>query len=157
MSITADLITRIIDQTDLSYNYCWKIPTDKNIGEQRNFRHRIRYCDMLFQYKNFDLRNISFLRRMREKITIMMFFSKYLAHAVFKNVYSSKSISSKNVIVKSILIWPWWWMKTILYYYQIHFVANEWYSSACLGSCDHWKKNKVCLNVLTVLNLYFIC
>lgn len=92
-----------------------------------------------------------------EKNNTYSVFSKYLAHAVFKNVYSSKSISSKNVIVKSILIWPWWWMKTIFYYYQIHFVANEWYSSACLGSCDHWKKNTVCLNVLTVLNLYFIC
>lgn len=157
MSITADLITRIIDQTDLSYNYCWKIPTDKNIGEQRNFRHRIRYCDMLFQYKNFDLRNISFLLENARKNSNNDGFSKYLAHAVFKNVYSSKSIRSKNVIVKSILIWQWRWMKTIFYYYQINFVANEWYSSACLGSCDPWKKNKVCLNVLTVLNLYFIC
>lgn len=84
MSITADLITRIIDQTDLSYNYCWKIPTDKNIGEQRNFRHRIRYCDMLFQYKNFDLRNISFLWRMREKITIMMFFFEIFGTCSFQ-------------------------------------------------------------------------
>lgn len=99
MSITADLITRIIDQTDLSYNYCWKIPTDKNIGEQRNFRHRIRYCDMLFQYKNFDLRNISFLWRMRENITIMMFF-RNIWHMQF-----SKMSIHQNLFLRKM----WWW------------------------------------------------
>lgn len=99
MSITADLITRIIDQTDLSYNYCWKIPTDKNIGEQRNFRHRIRYCDMLFQYKNFELRNISFLWRMRENITIMMFF-RNIWHMQF-----SKMSIHQNLFLRKM----WWW------------------------------------------------
>lgn len=104
MSITADLITRIIDQTDLSYNYCWKIPTDKNIEEQRNFRHRIRYCDMLFQYKNFDLRNISFLRRMREKITIMMFFFRNIWHMQF-----SKMSIHQNLFLRKMLLWNQFW------------------------------------------------
>lgn len=104
MSITADLITRIIDQTDLSYNYCWKIPTDKNIEEQRNFRHRIRYCDMLFQYKNFDLRNISFLRRMREKITIMMCFFRNIWHMQF-----SKMSIHQNLFLRKMLLWNQFW------------------------------------------------
>lgn len=99
MSNTVVLITRIIDQTDLSYNYCWKIPTDKNIGEQRNFRHRIRYYDMLFQYTNFDLRNISVLLENAKKKTLIRFFEIFgtcnFQKCLFIKIYLFKKCDCK--------------------------------------------------------------